>query len=94
MGVNPKEYWLNTNTGGYCERESIAPKVGAVHVVEAKGYVEARLSAAKLVEALKFIKSRTHSDPLCIEELNVRAARVYEAADKALRDWDVDKTSS
>jgi phage shock protein A len=44
--------------------------------------LEEKLAVA--VEELEFIKSRTYDDPLCIEELNVRAARVYESAKRAL----------
>ena len=35
-------------------------------------------------ECLEFIRSRTKADPLCIEELKVRAARVYDKADLIL----------
>ena len=47
---------------------------------------ELKANLAIAVEALEFVKSRTHSDPLLIAELNVRAARVYEAVNKALKE--------
>ena len=53
-------------------------------VIEKPAYQKAVDDIAIAVEALEFVKSRTHSDPLLIEELNVRAARVYEAVNKAL----------
>ena len=36
------------------------------------------------VEALEFIETKTYSDPLGIEELNCRAARVYDKAREVL----------
>ena len=44
--------------------------------------LQSKLAVA--VEALEFVKKKTHSDSLLIEELNTRAARVYECVDKAL----------
>ena len=49
-----------------------------------KENAELKAKLAVAVEVLEFIEVKTYSDQLCIEELNCRAARVYEATTRAL----------
>lgn len=48
-GKAHREFWLNTNTNGYCETAKHAPLVGAVHVIEFSAYaaLASELAAAK-----------------------------------------------
>lgn len=71
--VQPVEIACSKKGCVYGENESLKAKL-------AKAEADNKI----MLEALEFIESKTYSDPLGIEELNCRAARVYERAKQAL----------
>jgi len=58
-----------------------------LHLIEYSSYLELQQQADMLAGALEFIRSRTFSEELILndEEVDVRMARVYDKAIRALR---------